>query len=193
MRSKALTPTSRTCRIGILFKRYSIRNERRRIEVTERHSTCTFVRMKFTGIDVFDSTIQRTNSWLKELMIELNSSDHRKTYLVLRSVLHALRDHLSDEDAIYLGEQLPMLIRGLYFEGWDPHGKPLPLRNQNDFLAVLSLYMASAEDSTSNAESASQAVFRLLDRKMTEGEIEDIEAIIPPVLSDLWPPTLRAA
>jgi len=28
---------------------------------------------------------------------------------------------------------------------------------------------------------------------MTEGEIEDIEAIIPPVLSDLWPPSLRAA
>jgi uncharacterized protein (DUF2267 family) len=149
--------------------------------------------MRFTGIDVFDSTIQRTNSWLKELMVELNSSDRRKTYLVLRSVLHTLRDHLAADDALYLGEQLPMLIRGLYFEGWNPQGKPLPLRNRNDFFTVLSACMARNGDSTSNAESAAAAVFRLLDRKMTDGEIEDIEAIIPRVLSDLWPPSLRAA
>jgi uncharacterized protein (DUF2267 family) len=149
--------------------------------------------MKFTGIDVFDSTIQRTNSWLKELMIELNSSDHRRTYLIMRSVLHALRDHLSTDDALYLGEQLPMLLRGLYFERWNPHGKPLPLRNRNDFFRVLSTYMARDVDGTSSAESASRAVFRLLDRKMTEGEIEDIEAVIPPALMELWPPRLRAA
>jgi uncharacterized protein (DUF2267 family) len=149
--------------------------------------------MKFTGIDVFDSTIQRTNSWLRELMVELNSSDHRKTYLALRGVLHTLRDHLDEDDAIYLGEQLPMLIRGVYFEGWNPHGKPLPLRNRNDFFAVLSAYLVRDGDSKSNAEAIALAVFRLLDRKMTEGEIEDIEAIIPPVLSDLWPPSLRAA
>jgi uncharacterized protein (DUF2267 family) len=149
--------------------------------------------MMFTGIDVFDSTIQRTNSWLKELTIELNSSDHRKTYLVLRSVLHALRDHLSADDAIYLGEQLPMLIRGLYFERWKPQGKPLPLRNRNDFFAVLSSYMASVGDTTTNCERAALAVFRLLERKMSDGQIEDVEIVIPPVLLDLWPPRLRAA
>jgi uncharacterized protein (DUF2267 family) len=149
--------------------------------------------MKFTGIDVFDSTIQRTNSWLKELTIELNSSDHRKTYLVLRSVLHGLRDHLSADDAIYLGEQLPMLIRGLYFERWNPQGKPLPLRNRNDFFAVLSSHMSAAGDTTTNGEHAALAVFRLLERKMSDGEIEDVEIVIPPALLDLWPPRLRAA
>ncbi|HEY2380296.1 MAG TPA: DUF2267 domain-containing protein [Terriglobia bacterium] len=149
--------------------------------------------MKFTGLDVFDSTIQRTNSWLKDLMLELNSSDHRKTYLTLRSVLHALRDHLTEDEALYLGEQLPMLIRGLYFEHWDPHGKPLPLRNRNDFFAILSTYMAREGDSTSNAETVARAVFRLLDRKATEGEIEDVQQVVPPALLDLWPPRLRAA
>jgi uncharacterized protein (DUF2267 family) len=149
--------------------------------------------MKLTGLDVFDSTIQRTNNWLKELMLELNSSDYRKTYLTFRSVLHALRDHLSESDAIYLGEQLPMLIRGLYFEHWDPQGKPLPLRTRNDFFHVVAQYMARDGDSSSNAETAARAVFRLLDRKETDGEVEDVQHVIPPMLLDLWPPSLRAA
>ena len=149
--------------------------------------------MKLTGLDVFDSTIQRTNNWLKELMLELNSSDNRKTFLAFRSVLHALRDHLPEDDAVYLGEQLPMLLRGLYFEHWDPHGKPLPLRSRNDFFAVLSSYMARDGENTSDAEAVTRAVFRLLDRKATDGEMNDIQHVIPPVLLDLWSPRLRAA
>jgi uncharacterized protein (DUF2267 family) len=149
--------------------------------------------MKLTGLDVFDSTIQRTNNWLKELMFELNSTDHRKTYLIFRSVLHALRDHLSAGDAIYFGEQLPMLIRGLYFENWDPEGKPLPLRRRDDFFSVVAQNMTRDGDNTSNAENSARAVFRLLDRKATDGEIEDVQHVIPPILLDLWPPNLRAA
>lgn len=149
--------------------------------------------MKFTGLEVFDSTIQRTNSWLKELMLELNSSDHRKTYLILRSVLHAFRDHLTERDAIYVGEQLPMLMRGLYFEHWDPAGKPLPLRNRDDFFMVVSQNMVRDGDNASKPETVARAVFRLLERKAAEGEIEDLHSVVPLVLMDLWPPALRAA
>src|SRR3954468_8051923 len=149
--------------------------------------------MKFTGLDVFDSTIQRTNAWLKELMQELNWSDHRKTFLAFRCVLHAVRDHLPLEDAVYVGEQLPMLIRGSYFEHWDPTGKPLSMRSPGDFFSVLSQYMARELENTSDVETVTRAVFRLLDRKATDGEIEDVQHVIPPGLLDLWPPTLRAA
>src|SRR5205823_9736912 len=142
--------------------------------------------MKFTGLDVFDSTIQRTNTWLKDLMQELNWSDHRKTYLAFRCVLHAVRDHLPVEDAVHVGEQLPMLIRGFYFEHWDPSGKPLPLRSRADFFGVLAKYMNRDMKNTSDAEAATRAVFRLLDRKATDGEIEDLQPLMPPGLLDLW-------
>jgi uncharacterized protein (DUF2267 family) len=104
-----------------------------------------------------------------------------------------VRDYLPESDAIYLGEQLPMLIRGLYFEHWEPQGKPLPLRNRGDFFTALSQNMARDGDNTLNAETVARAVFRLLDRKATDGEIQDVQHVIPPVLLDLWPPTLRAA
>src|SRR5262245_19049625 len=149
--------------------------------------------MKLTGLDVFDSTIQRTNIWLKELMQELNWSDHRKTYLAFRCVLHAVRDHISLQNAINFGEQMPLLICGLYFDRWNLAGKPLPLRNRSDFLSVLSGSLVREGDSTSNAEVVARAVFRLLDRKINDGEIEDLQHLIPTVLLDLWPPRLRAA
>jgi uncharacterized protein (DUF2267 family) len=149
--------------------------------------------MKFTGLEVFDSSIQRTNLWLKDLMQELNWTDHRKTYRAFRCVLHALRDHLSPKDAIYVGNQLPMLIRGFYFDHWDLSGKPLASRNQGGFISVVSKYMSHDGDSDSDAELVSRAVFRLLQRKVIDGEIEDLRHLVPRGVGDLWPPSVRAA
>src|SRR6267143_933905 len=127
--------------------------------------------MKVTGLEVFDSTIQRTNSWLRELMQELNWGDRRKTYIAFRSVLHALRDHLSIKDALAFGDELPMLIRGIYFEHWDPSGKPLPLRSRDEFIFYLSELLVRDGQSDTSAEMVARALFRLLDRKATDGEI----------------------
>ena len=74
--------------------------------------------MSTTRLDVFDSTPQKTYVWLNDIMEELTyEGDRKATYVALRSVLHALRDHLSVEEAADLGAQLPLLIRGIYYEG----------------------------------------------------------------------------
>lgn len=149
--------------------------------------------MKLTGLEIFDSTIQRTNNWLKELMQELNWVDYRRTYLAFRCVLHALRDHLPVKEAVFLGEQLPMLIRGAYFERWNPEGKPQPANSREDFLSTLAIYLARDGENTSGAEAVMRAVFRLLERKASEGEIAEVQHLFPKVLDDLWPQDLRAA
>src|SRR5258706_8637756 len=118
--------------------------------------------MKWTGLEVFDLTIQRTNSWLRDLMQELNWSDRRKTYHALRCALHALRDHLPVNEAVFLGEQLPMLLRGAYFEQWNPERKPEKLNSREDFSSTLSIYLARDGESTAAAEAVMRAVFRLL-------------------------------
>ncbi len=77
------------------------------------------------GRDVFDGTMQKTEIWLNELMAELEwEGKPEKTYFALRTVLHALRDRLTVEEAVQLGAQLPMLVRGFYYEGWTLKGKP---------------------------------------------------------------------
>src|ERR1051326_8804991 len=149
--------------------------------------------MKLTGLDIFDATIERTTDWLRELMRELNWTDFRKSYAALRFVLQGLRDHLPVDQAISFGNQLPTLIRGFYFEDWNLQGKPLPWTSRDDLLARICTYFEGAEQSRASAETIVRAVFRLLERKATEGEIENLHHVLPPDLRELWPSTLRAA
>jgi uncharacterized protein (DUF2267 family) len=72
--------------------------------------------MRATGLEVFDTTVQATNAWLKEIM-ETTGPDRRRAYHVLTAVLHALRDRLTVDEVAQLGAQLPILVRGLYYVG----------------------------------------------------------------------------
>ena len=76
--------------------------------------------MSTTGLKVFDTTVQETNTWLRGLMENLHLTDRQEAYHDLRVTLHALRDRLTVEEAAHLAAQLPMLIRGLYYEGGTP-------------------------------------------------------------------------
>ena len=77
-----------------------------------------------TGLNTFDKTVQESNLWLKDVMERLATRDRHHAYSTLRAVLHALRDRIGPESAAHLGAQLPMLLRGLFYEGWNPTGKP---------------------------------------------------------------------
>jgi len=88
--------------------------------------------MSTSGLAVLDHTVQETNVWLKAVGEQLQLDRH-DAYIALRAVLHALRDRLPPEVAVHLGAQLPMLIRGLYYEGWHMAGKPTKDRHVEEF------------------------------------------------------------
>jgi len=137
------------------------------------------------GLDVFDRTVHKTNNWLKELMEVLGWHDRHKAYLALRITLHALRDRLTVEEVAQLAAQLPMLIRGFYYEGWDPTGKPLKERSKEEFLTRIEEYFSS--DDPVDPEQVARAVFTVLSNRVTEGEIEDVKHVLPAEIEDLWP------
>ncbi len=80
--------------------------------------------MNETKVPVLDHTIQLTNVWLKKLGEEHHLGERHHCYSALRAVLHALRDRLAPEQAVHLGAQLPILVRGIYYEGWHLADKP---------------------------------------------------------------------
>jgi uncharacterized protein (DUF2267 family) len=141
--------------------------------------------MSATGLDVFDTTLQRTHTWLKDLMLVLGWQDRRKAYQALRATLHALRDRLTVEETAHLGAQLPMLIRGFYYEGWDPTGKPVKARHRDQFLARIREHFR--DDEQVDPELVAAAVFMVLACRVTEGEIEDVLHVLPSEIRDLWP------
>ena len=114
----------------------------------------------------------------------LDCEDRHEAYVALRATLHALRDRLTIEEAAQFAAQLPMLIRGFYYEGWDPTGKPLKERHKNEFLARIDQELTSHE---TDPEQVARAVFLVLANRISEGEIEDIEHVLPREIRDLWP------
>jgi uncharacterized protein (DUF2267 family) len=75
--------------------------------------------MSATGLDVFDKTLQTTNIWLNEICDTLGP-DRRVAWKVLSVVLHKLRDRLPVPLAAHLGAQLPLLVRGVFYDQFQP-------------------------------------------------------------------------
>ena len=146
--------------------------------------------MSTTGLDVFDRTLHKTNSWLKELMDIIDWDDRQQAYRIMRAVLHALRDRLTVEEVAQLGAQFPMLIRGVYYEGWDPSAKALKERHKEEFFMRIAQHFRA--DEGIDPEQATHAVFALLAHRISEGEIRDVQHLLPAEVRRLWPEPARA-
>jgi uncharacterized protein (DUF2267 family) len=133
----------------------------------------------------FDSTYRTTSAWLRELMHELGWDDPRRAYAALRAVLHALRDRLTVAEAADLAAQLPMLIRGLFFEGWRPNEVPVKGRRREDFLAHVAA--AFRDDPGVYPEAVAGAVFQVLRRHVSAGEVGAVKGLLPAEIRSLWP------
>ena len=140
--------------------------------------------METIEVEIFNKTLLKTRGWLKDLMEELDWEEPHKAYLALRAVLHVLRDRLTIEEAAQLAAQLPMLIRGFYYEGWDPSGKPLKERHQEEFLSHVKSYFKN--DEKIEPERVVRAVFKVLSKHISQGEIEDVKQTLPGNLRILW-------
>jgi uncharacterized protein (DUF2267 family) len=138
-----------------------------------------------TGLDVFDRTVQETNIWLKMISERLQLEDRRLAYLALRATLHALRDRIGPQNAVHLGAQLPMLIRGLYYEGWRMAATPTKERHVEQFLDHVRSELRGA--GALDAEPAVRAVFDVMWEKIAPGEVAKVIAMFPEELRELWP------
>lgn len=136
-----------------------------------------------TEPSIIDHTVQQTNAWLEEVASRLESNDHREAYRVLRAYLHALRDRLTVDEAAELAAQLPLLIRGIYYEGWDPSKTPIKYHRLEEFLGrVKDEAELPGETSASYAVSVAAEVLR---EHVSAGEIDDIRAQLPEELQPI--------
>lgn len=140
--------------------------------------------MAVSDIRGFETTIQKTNEWIKDISEEIGCTDREEAYLALSSTLHALRDRLMPEEAIDLGAQLPLLIRGIYYEGYTMSGKPLKIRSREDFVALVGRELRRNPEI--DPEEAAEGVFAVLDRKISKGEMKDIKSQLPKDIKELW-------
>lgn len=134
--------------------------------------------------ELFAETLEKTGSWLEQLAMDLGNVPLQRAYSVLRAVLHALRDRLTVDEAVTLGAQLPMLVRGFYYEGWRPAGRPIKYRHKGEFLERIGELYRGLEEP--EREPAVRAVFRLLASHVTGGELKHVRDQLPTELRSLW-------
>lgn len=146
--------------------------------------------MSLTGLPAFDETLQLTNAWLKEIMERLGTDDRQYAYLALRATLHALRDRLPKDSAAHLASQLPMLVRGFYYEGWKPSVTPTPERQKDEFLAHVG--QAFQRSPTADPELMARSVFAVLAERLTEGEVRKVVHLLPHDIRALWPDNIAS-
>lgn len=138
-----------------------------------------------TGVETFDQTIQKAMGWLRDIAVELGVQDRQAAYSALHATLTALRDLLTVDEAAQLAAELPMIIRGAYYKGWDPSGTPVRERHLDEFLDRIENALRNRRNI--QPEQAARAVFAVLANRISQGEISDVVHMLPKDVRELWP------
>jgi uncharacterized protein (DUF2267 family) len=141
--------------------------------------------MSVTGLEVFDTTLQETNHWLKLMMGELGTDSRQAAFGALRGALHAVRDRIGVNNAVHLGAQMPMLLRGAYYEGWYPATTPTRERHLVDFIDHVADEMPRG--SQVDAAQAARACFSVMSQCLDSGEMLKLRQLLPHEALNLWP------
>jgi len=146
--------------------------------------------MATTGLEVFDKTLHTTNLWLDEICAEIGPDKHLAWH-VLGAVLRSIRDELLIGQSAHLAAQLPLLVRGAYFDQYRPAAQPVSERSQEDFIARIRQELAGSRPV--RPDLAATAVMRTLNRHITEGQIKKARDALPKGVRALWPEPDQAA
>jgi uncharacterized protein (DUF2267 family) len=150
--------------------------------------------MSANGLDVFDRTLHTTNGWLKEISEDLEIDRHA-AWKVLSVVLHKLRDRLPVDLSAHLGSQLPLLVRGVYYDQYQPARQPSRCHGLEAFTEEVGEWLTDA--TPIDPERAIRSVFGVLSRHLAAGQVAKVRANLPKSLRLAWseqaPPRRRPA
>lgn len=139
--------------------------------------------MTTTHIDGLDRTVHETNVWLKEICDEMGWEDRGRAYVALRGTLHTLRDRVTVDQAAHLAAQLPLLIAGVFWDGYKPAGKPNKARDLEELTS--GVREAFLLDSAVEPEDAMRGVVSVMRRHVSEGEMNKLLEALPRKFADL--------
>jgi uncharacterized protein (DUF2267 family) len=128
--------------------------------------------MSAQGLEVIDHTVHLTHEWINELADRLDWTSSRDVLRLMRTTLHAVRNHLRVDESAQFSAQLPLLIRGMYFEGWVPKTTPIKERHIKEFVSGIE-----------------EVVSEVIDYRGAEDiqTVLDIRANLPTEIRDFWP------
>ncbi|MFP4053047.1 MAG: DUF2267 domain-containing protein [Phycisphaerae bacterium] len=131
------------------------------------------------------ASTQKAHEWLSEFMEHTGRQDEGKAWQMVRAVLHVLRDRMPVDKSAHISAQLPLVIRGLYFDGWKPSYQPSRIRSRDEFVQAVADELSGHPEIDPNQ--AIEGTLFLLSRHLSNGEVEKIKQSLQPELASLWP------
>jgi uncharacterized protein (DUF2267 family) len=134
--------------------------------------------------DPFGRAEATAHEWLAVVCRALGTEDRVLAHRVLRAWLHVVRDRLPAGPAGHFAAQLPVLLRGEFFDGWNPSRVPVPY----DVAEFCERFAGEAGIHQSQVTDALGAVSAALDTSCSAGNLDHVLASLPRPLSTLLTP-----
>jgi uncharacterized protein (DUF2267 family) len=131
---------------------------------------------------ILSTAVQQTHLWIRDVEAGLSIENEHSALAACRATLHAMRDRLPAVLVAHLAAQLPTLLRGIFYEGWNPS---ITRRRHSFLLAVRSALKDHAQ--LGDTERTVRAVFAALAAHVSPGEIEKVARALPQDARSLWP------
>jgi uncharacterized protein (DUF2267 family) len=130
----------------------------------------------------FDKYAAKGNEILDMVAEDLKVS-RDKAGRILRAILYAIRSRINLDESLQVIAQLPMALKGVYVDQWDPWLSFHRIHNLDEFIRQVRKYDKTAAGydfgNDESAKRAIQAVFRTLGHYLSDGEFRDVIAVLP--------------
>lgn len=137
--------------------------------------------MPRSRFSTFDHMTHTAYAWLADIASGFDTDDRRFAYRVLRAWLHTLRDRLTPDGAVKLGAQLPELLRGVYYDGWNP--STVPMKYGLD--EYVQRFANDARISVTEVPATAARISATIRQRFSPGQLDEALAELPVPLREL--------
>ena len=131
----------------------------------------------------FNKYAEEGNLFVKNLAKKLGHPDETgRTGIVLRAVLHTLRERITISESFNMMAQLPMFLKAIYVDNWKYREKPIRL-DKEEFLKEVERHQNQYGEYEFSWEKSTEDIVKLVIKELSsyiaKGEFEDIMAQLP--------------
>lgn len=137
----------------------------------------------------FDKYAQEANAFINELSADLGHPESKEqTAIILRAVLHVVRDRISISESLDLLAQLPMFLKAIYVDQWKFRETPKKWHTVESFKEEIkeaqTRFGETSFDWSERTDEIAQTVINALKKYLTGGQLAHLQDNMP---SDLKP------